>query len=81
MRWESVAAGHRARGGIGAMQPHDRTTSAAKQAAAEAELMRGIARVQVADDEARRVRMRKLAAAMAAQRDRLLRGRRAENRW
>jgi hypothetical protein len=37
--------------------------------------MRGVAAGQLAEDQARRIRMRKLAAAMAAQQDRLRKGR------
>jgi hypothetical protein len=58
------------------MRPHDRMMSAAHQTAAEAESMRAIASLQIADDQLRRVRMRKLLDAMAAQQDRLRRRRR-----
>lgn len=58
------------------MQPHDRTRTAAEQAAVDAELMRATASAQISDDQARRVRMHKLAAAMARQENRLQRKRR-----
>jgi len=58
------------------MQPHDGMTSAAQHAAADAQRMRAAAGAQVADDRARRARMRRLAVALAAQQDRLQRRRR-----